>query len=473
MLRRLSLLTLCLVLSFVPFSGTLNAETLEETPEKPPIIITEIYSNAPGSSELGFEYIELHNQTDKTIELTGYELSRAGNATIQFLDSIVLTSGEYMAIYTEFSLINSGGIVFLKYPAIDEVETIYEYEYPALSEDLSWSFISEEWQIAEPTPSESNPLIIEDIEPQDPEPEPEDETEKEIKESTLCDITNVQINEIVANPKGSDAIGGEYIELYNNDDVPANLEGCTISTDKLTLLSLPAVIVQPNGYYSIELFNDLLNGGGTVTLTTLTEEIVVSYPALLDDQSWSFIDSSWVATSVMTPNAKNQIPPPDTPKTPEVKALEPCPEGKVRNPETNRCRTIATLASTLLPCSAGSVRNPDTNRCRKIVSSSTSSLKPCNANQERNPETNRCRKISSAQSTDCQEGYERNQETNRCRKIPQVLSSSTFNTPTKEAGIHSGVFIFMTILIIGYGIYEYRFDIENIFSKVKPLIIKT
>ena len=38
---------------------------------------------------------------------------------------------------------------------------------------------------------------------------------------------------------------------------------------------------------------------------------------------------------------------------------QPCPEGKERNPKTNRCRKA------LKPCPAGKVRNPKTNRCKK------------------------------------------------------------------------------------------------------------
>ncbi len=62
---------------------------------------------------------------------------------------------------------------------------------------------------------------------------------------------------------------------------------------------------------------------------------------------------------------------------------KPCPEGKERNPETNRCRKIVqakadhakadhksikpTLKKVLKPCPEGKERNPETNRCRKII----------------------------------------------------------------------------------------------------------
>ena len=39
---------------------------------------------------------------------------------------------------------------------------------------------------------------------------------------------------------------------------------------------------------------------------------------------------------------------------------QPCPEGKERNPRTNRCRKA------MKPCPEGKVRNPKTNRCKKV-----------------------------------------------------------------------------------------------------------
>ena len=72
--------------------------------------------------------------------------------------------------------------------------------------------------------------------------------------------------------------------------------------------------------------------------------------------------------------------------------LKPCRDDQYRNPETNRCKSIASASSTLKPCAADQYRNPETNRCKKI-SSSSSSLKPCRSDQERNPETNRCKKV--------------------------------------------------------------------------------
>ncbi len=468
MLRRVILLIACLLL--VHSSSALALEEASDN-EVNPVIITEIYANAPGSSELGHEYIELHNQSLLPVNLDGYLISRAGNSSRQLLDGLSLVPGEYLAIITSFSLLNSGGTVYLHYPSDETEELILEQNYISLDESHSWSLIGKAWQESMPTPSESNPVI--QIEPD--EETDEEETESEVLEPDVCQISTVFINEIVANPAGSDTRGGEFVELYNGGKETVSLEGCKIKTDKLDEFLLPNAFIEPNGYFVARLSNNLLNGGGTVTFLTATQEYEVVYPTLGDDESWSIIDGEWITTELMTPGTLNQPTPQKQANAVQDDSSSACPEGKFRNPETNRCKTIVETAGSLLPCSSGSTRNPETNRCRKISTSIASTLKACAADQERNPDTNRCRKIQSTETTlkECEEGEERNPDTNRCRKAGKVLSGSTINSDVKEAGIHSGVFVIMTLLAAMYGIYEYRLDFANIYSAFKLKLLKS
>lgn len=121
-------------------------------------------------------------------------------------------------------------------------------------------------------------------------------------------------------------------------------------------------------------------------------------------------DNEWAWTSTPQPTSNNTITLPEA---------APCPDGKYRSPETNRCRTLEDALNALTACEEGYERNPTTNRCRKVASASASTLTPCKEGQERNPATNRCRSIASAvaELLPCDEGYERNPATNRCRKI--------------------------------------------------------
>lgn len=422
------------------------------------VIVTEIYANAPGSNESGSEYVELHNTTDETIDLTGYYLFREGSDTQLLLDDIELIGDEYLAVITPFSLLNSGGTIYLQYPETEGSEPIIiEQDYLGLDEMQSWSLIGDTWQNALPTPSEANP---------EPNEEP---AEKPTEESQLCEINTVFINEVVANPSGADSDGGEFIELYNDGVEAVLLTGCFVKTDKLDKFMLDDVQIEAGAYYIVELANDLLNGGGEVAFVSNANEYAITYPELGDDDSWSLIDGSWQLSKVQTPGKVNQPTPPEPEQKASTTTLSPCPEGKFRNPETNRCKNIASTVSTLKPCDPGETRNPATNRCRKVTST-ISSLKPCDPGQERNPATNRCRNIQSATNElkPCDEGEERSPETNRCRKISQVLSGATIDPPINtESGIHSNVFIAMTAMALGYGIFEYRLDFSNLFNKIK------
>ncbi len=478
MLKRLRYLTLSFSFLFVLCGpGFVHADS-PEAPTDPslPIVLTEIYPNAPGSKESGNdptsdplanEYVELFNTTSISIELSYFVLSRDGSATTTSLDGLTIEPHGYLVILPDFSLINGGGTLHLSYEYPDLDSKIDSYTYPGdIPDTHSWSLIDNIWEQAVPSPNETNPPPIPiDI----PEEESNEEETPEEPIETSCQV-DVTITEIVANPKGSDSDGGEFIELFNNNDKPALLTGCMLSTDKAPAIQLADISLESGAYIAIMLSNDLLNGGGTVQFTSDDEEDVVTYPALSDDESWSLINGAWQMSKVSTPNAKNVSTPAEEPTVIKSTALEPCPEGKFRNPETNRCKTIVETVSELLPCNPGSTRNPETNRCRKIASSISSTLTPCKANQERNPETNRCRSIASTTSSEpkpCDEGYERNSETNRCRKVAEVLSGATIETPDKEAGLHTGVFLFMSILVISYGVYEYRLDFQNLIHKIR------
>lgn len=462
MLRRLCLLAFCLVLllpNIVLAENDINPPLL-------PVIITEIYANAPGSRESGNEYIELHNTSSEIIDLTNFKLSREGSDSILMLDNFQLVAGEYLAIITPFSLLNSGGTVYLHYPTT-EFELVIDQTYVSLDETSSWSLVDEMWQVAIPTPSEANPLPVVE-EQEDGEVIIDDQSTTDEDLTQACQTETIFINEIVANPAGSDSAGGEFIELYNAGKSSVSLLGCIITTDKLDSMVLPDVTVAPNDFYVVSLSNDLLNNGGRVRFIAAENEQEIIYPALADDESWSILNGGWEVTSFVTPAAENQPSPEEPEKVSELNSVTPCPEGKFRNPETNRCKSIVETASSLLPCDAGSTRNPETNRCRKLTSIS-SSLKACDPGQERNAETNRCRKIQETANElkECDEGEERNVETNRCRKSGEVLSGATIEPPAQEAGIHSSVFFVMTLLAVLYGIYEYRLDFANWYQRLR------
>lgn len=341
--------------------------------------------------------------------------------------------------------------------------------------------------------------------------------------------SGIILSEILPNPSGADA-GKEFIEVYNPTDTDVQLDGCSLIVGS-KVYDLPAdTTLEAKGYkafYDSETKLTLPNSaGGSVTLITADVEETVEYPAgLKDDISWVLIDSKWQETNRLTPHTANKAleqvvatvggkggglaPCPEgkyrhpetnrcrnnetastltpcregqerNPATNRCRAiaanarqLTPCKEGQERNPETNRCRSTLSSANQLVPCRPGQERNPDTNRCRSTTAAS-SDLKPCNPDQFRNPETNRCKKIDSDSSTlkPCKEGQERNPDTNRCRKIRETAEAAfAVDETPPQGGAHYGWWAAGVAATgaIGYGVYEWRRDIVKGFMRLRTL----
>jgi hypothetical protein len=129
--------------------------------------------------------------------------------------------------------------------------------------------------------------------------------------------------------------------------------------------------------------------------------------------------------------------------------LAPCDEGEERNPATNRCRKTTLASSILTPCDPGEERNPATNRCRKI-SAASSSLTPCDPGEERNPETNRCRKVQGASTTNA-----------------KATGDQNSRQTDKPPNLNMWILATLAVLASGYGVYEYRSDLLNLFQKFR------
>lgn len=216
------------------------------------------------------------------------------------------------------------------------------------------------------------------------------------------------ITELLPNPSSYDT-DNEFIELYNPNDEQINLSGYKIQVGPSYSKEFEFTdgVILPGEYL---VFNDGITGitlpnsnGVALRIVAPNGEVVSQtevYSNASDDVSWALVDDQWIFTNQITPDGPNK--PYLEPVVNEVEGTTtvyaPCPVGKFRNPETNRCKNVETAVSQLTPCDEDEYRNPDTNRCRKI-SSASSSLTPCDEGQERNPETNRCRKISTLGTT--------------------------------------------------------------------------
>jgi hypothetical protein len=265
------------------------------------------------------------------------------------------------------------------------------------------------------------------------------------------------VTELLANAPSYDT-GQEFIELYNPNSKAIELKGYRLQLGLSFSKEYVFVsgVIKPGEYL---FFSDIVTGivlpnssSASVRLVapagnTVSETAV--YSNSNDNVSWALVSDVWIYTNQITPGSANK--PYLEPVVEDVEGvtsvLAPCPAGKYRNPETNRCKSFENAVAQLVPCGEDEYRNPETNRCNKIISSS--SLEPCPEGQERNPETNRCRKVSILGSTT---------ELSTVTDLVVESSEGQLNWPIILASVGGTIF---------YMLYEWRNELRQRFSHVR------
>lgn len=290
----------------------------------------------------------------------------------------------------------------------------------------------------------------------------------------------LSISELLPNAAGYDT-GNEFVELYNPLSRPVQLAGYTLQLGPsfTKTYSFSGGSIAPNQY---RIFSDvtlgmtLPNTGASLRLTAPSGAVVSvtdRYENPADDTAWALIEGRWQYTDTPTPGQANIAQSMEVVTTSSaVNDVKSCPIGKYRNPATNRCRTTQPATALLKSCAANQYRNPDTNRCRNIATLAGASRAPCQPNQERNPATNRCKKVGATASTlqSCGPGKERNPDTNRCRNV--LAAASTNSKPSGSAAddshaVNTVIVGSVLCVIFGYAVYEYRYDLQNIYLRIR------
>lgn len=188
------------------------------------------------------DWIELHNSTGMTLDLTGYHLTdNAGDLDKWTLPAVSLAPGEFKLIWasnqnrinpanplhTNFRLSEDGEYLALVAP--DGSTVVQEFvsnggEYPVQFTDVSYGLdgIGQEVYWLNPTPGAAN-----------------------AGPSTADATPRMVINEIMYHPQ-SENVADEYIELFNAGVIPLDLDGWQL-TDGVSF-TFPAVTVNPGEY---------------------------------------------------------------------------------------------------------------------------------------------------------------------------------------------------------------------------------
>ena len=299
----------------------------------------------------------------------------------------------------------------------------------------------------------------------------------------------LKLSEIASN------VDEQFIEIINSGEKTVITTGCKLAVgDAGVRENIGDIELNPGEFLTIKIKNTKLKlpktKGKVYLLNEAGSEIdVAEYSSIPKGASWSFVDDEWTRTFAITEGSANIFKEyPDCQNGYERNVLgrcvkivtppaeSPCPVGQYRHPETRRCRKIE-AAKTITPCKDGYYRSEETGRCRSIASAVAKTLKPCPEGQFRNSTTGRCKKIASTDdiAKECPEGFERNPQTKRCRKIKSA-SMPTVGSAAAEvkqvAGATWGWWVFggVSLLAVGYGIWQWRWEISQFVRKIRESI---
>ena len=474
----------------------------ERTEENAPILISKINQ--------GKKYVEIYNPTNRNVNLAGWKIeyyTGSGAQTVGkiFKDEVISANGFLVLSNDKMSadvikfdnnlvLAQNNGSVVLSRSDGSVADTVgWGNNSKSAGSPIKggvkivWRCFIDENIIDSKFLSGKN-LNNQEVEPysrpncKSPEPKPEPS-----KELNKCE--GLKLSEIASN------VDEQFIEIINSGEKTVITTGCKLTVgDSGVRENIGDIELNPGEFLTIKIKNTKLKLPKTKGKVYLLDEAgskisSAEYEKLAKSSSWSLIDDEWMQTFMITENSENIFKEyPDCQNGYErnmlgkcVKiAITPvessCPVGQYRHPETRRCRKIE-AAKTIAPCKDGYYRSEETGRCRSIASAAAKTLKPCPEGQFRNSTTGRCKKIASTDdiAKECPEGFERNPQTKRCRKIKSA-NMPTVGSAAAEvkqvAGATWGWWVFggVSLLAVGYGVWQWRWEISQFVRKIRESI---
>ncbi|MCP9454463.1 MAG: lamin tail domain-containing protein [Candidatus Nanosynbacter sp. P11B_S7_bin.28.1] len=479
----------------------------ESTEENTPILISKISQDK--------KYVEIYNPTNRNANLAGWKIeyyTGSGAKTVGkiFKDEVILANG-FLVLSNDKMLAdvikfdnnlglaqNDGSVVLLRSggsvadavgwgnnskstgsPIKGGVKIVWRCFVDGNiidSKNNSTDFLSSKGSDNQEIAPYSRP----NCKTPDSKPEPP-------KELNKCE--GLKLSEIASN------VDEQFIEIVNSGEKTVITTGCKLAVgDSGVRENIGDIELNPGEFLTIKIKNTKLKLPKTKGKVYLLDEAgskidSAEYEKLAKSSSWSLIDDEWMQTFMITENSENifkeyldcqsgyernvlgkcvkiSVPPVES----------PCPVGQYRHPETRRCRKNE-AEKTITPCKDGYYRSEETGRCRSIASAAAKTLKPCLEGQFRNSSTGRCKKIASTDdiAKECPEGFERNPQTKRCRKIKSA-SMPTVGSAAAEvkqvAGATWGWWVFggVSLLAVGYGVWQWRWEISQIVRKIRESI---
>ncbi len=479
----------------------------ESTEENAPILISKISQDK--------KYVEIYNPTNQDVNLAGWKIeyyAGSGAKTVGkiFKDEVILANG-FLVLSNDKTL--AGAIKFDNNLGLAQSDgsVVLSRSDGSVADTVGWGNNSKStgspikggvkivWRcfidgnIIDSKNNSTDFLsskgsdsqeIVPYSRPNCKSPEHKPESSKELNK---CE--GLKLSEIASN------VDEQFIEIVNSGEKTVITTGCKLTVgDSGVRENIGDIELNPGEFLTIKIKNTKLKLPKTKGKVYLLDEAgskidSAEYEKLAKSSSWSLIDDEWMQTFMITENSENifkeyldcqngyernalgrcvkiSVPPIEV----------SCPAGQYRHPETSRCRKIEAV-KTIMPCKDGYYRSEETGRCRSIASAAAKTLKPCPEGQFRNSATGRCKKIASTDdiAKECPEGFERNPQTKRCRKIKSA-SMPTVGSAAAEvkqvAGATWGWWVFggVSLLAVGYGIWQWRWEISQFVRKIRESI---
>ena len=477
------------------------------TEENAPILISKISQDK--------KYVEIYNPTNQNVNLAGWKIeyyAGSGAKTVGkiFKDEVILANGFLVLSNDKMSadvikFDNNLGL------AQNDGSVVLSRSDGSISDTVGWGnnsksagspikggvkivwrcFIDE--NIIDSKNNSTDFLSGKNLNNQEVEPysrpncKTPDSKPESPKELNKCE--GLKLSEIASN------VDEQFIEIVNSGEKTVITTGCKLTVgDSGVRENIGDIELNPGEFLTIKIKNTKLKLPKTKGKVYLLDEAgskidSAEYEKLAKSSSWSLIDDEWMQTFMITENSENIFKEyPDCQSGYERNVLgrcvkiaippaeSPCPVGQYRHPETRRCRKIE-AEKTITPCKDGYYRSEETGRCRSIASAAAKTLKPCPEGQFRNSATGRCKKIASTDdiAKECPEGFERNPQTKRCRKIKSA-NMPTVGSAAAEvkqvAGATWGWWVFggVSLLAVGYGVWQWRWEISQFVRKIRESI---
>ena len=479
----------------------------ERTEENATILISKISQDK--------KYVEMYNPTNQNVNLAGWKIeyyAGSGAKTVGkiFKDEVILANG-FLVLSNDKTL--AGAIKFDNNLGLaqNDGSVVLSRSDGSVSDTVGWGNNSKSagspikggvkivWRCFVgkniidsknnstdflSSKGSDNQEIVPYSRPNCKSPEHKPESPKELNK---CE--GLKLSEIASN------IDEQFIEIVNSGEKTVITTGCKLTIgDSGVRENIGDIELNPGEFLVIKIKSTNLKLPKTKGKVYLLDEAgskidSAEYEKLAKSSSWSLIDDEWTRTFAITEGAANIFKEyPDCQNGYERNALGrcvkiaippievSCPVGQYRHPETRRCRKIE-AEKTITPCKDGYYRSEETGRCRSIASAAAKTLKPCPEGQFRNSSTGRCKKIASTDdiAKECPEGFERNPQTKRCRKIKSA-NMPTVGSAAAEvkqvAGATWGWWVFggVSLLAVGYGIWQWRWEISQFVRKIRESI---